>query len=63
MKFYLKPHPLIKTQHYLHVEWAQSRADEYLNFWKTNNNTTLDDVDCVELYNSQDAMIHDICSF
>ena len=61
--FCLKPHPLLKSQLYLHEQWGPNRTDEYFSFWENGDNTMLEEGEYVELFNSSDAMIHDSGSF
>jgi hypothetical protein len=59
----LKPHPLLKSMLYTHDEWGPNRTDEYFDFWKSSNNTMLEEGDYFDLFNSSDGMIHDSGSF
>jgi hypothetical protein len=58
-----KPHPMLKSNLYLHPSWGKKRTDQYYDFWSESNNTQLEEGDYAKLFQQSDAMIHDSGSF
>ena len=58
-----KPHPLLKVKLYGHKEWGRERGDYYYRQWEELENGQLESDDCVDLFNTSDAMILDSGSF
>ena len=58
-----KPHPRLLTELYAHPEWGKKRADAYYGQWVAGDNTQLETGECVDLFMTRDAMVHDSGSF
>lgn len=58
-----KPHPILQAKLYTHPDWGKSKTDDYYNFWKTQENTQLDEGEYLSLFSQSDAIIHDCGSF
>ena len=58
-----KPHPVLKSNLYLHSKWGKKRTDLYYQFWDENSNTQLEEGEYAALFQQSDAMIHDSGSF
>lgn len=58
-----KPHPLLKSKLYNHIDWGKEKTDRYYQFWSENSFTQLDDGEYFDLFASSDIMIHDSGSF
>lgn len=58
-----KPHPVLYGKLCKHAEWGEKRAREYFDFWKTGENTQLEESGYVDLFLQSDALIHDSGSF
>lgn len=58
-----KPHPMLKSNLYLHHEWGKERTNKYYLFWNECENTQLEEGDYVDLFVNSDAIIHDCGSF
>lgn len=57
--FYFKPHPLLKSRLYNHIDWGKEKTDKYYSSWGDNYISE----DYVDLFYASDAMIHDCGSF
>lgn len=58
-----KPHPILKSKLYRHVEWGIEKTDKYFEFWANRGNTQLELGEYADLFLESDAMIHDSGSF
>jgi hypothetical protein len=58
-----KPHPLLLSKLYKHPAWGKKRADQYYDFWKTQEFTQYNDGEYSQLFIESDAIIHDSASF
>jgi hypothetical protein len=58
-----KPHPILRSNLYLHSDWGRKKTDAYYDFWKEQPYTQLDEGDYYDLFLSSDAIIHDCSSF
>ena len=58
-----KPHPILKSNLYLHPKWGKKRTDLYYQLWAESSNTQLEEGGYTELFQQSDAMIHDSGSF
>lgn len=58
-----KPHPILKSKLYRHVEWGLEKTDKYFEFWASRENTQLELGEYADLFMESDAMIHDSGSF
>lgn len=63
VQFVFKPHPMLKSKLYRHIDWGIERTNEYYNFWDTHINTQLELGEYYDLFLHSDAMIHDSGSF
>lgn len=61
--FAFKPHPILKSKLYNHVNWGKSRTDNYYKKWDKGINTFLHDDNYTDLFNSSDGLIFDSASF
>jgi hypothetical protein len=58
-----KPHPILKSNLYLHPAWGKERTDKYYEFWASQEYTQLDEGEYDDLFVQSDAIIHDCSSF
>lgn len=63
VQFAFKPHPLLKPKLDAHKDWGKEKADEYYEFWESQENTQLENADYEDLFITSDALIHDCTSF
>ncbi len=63
IQFAFKPHPRLLTELYKHKDWGKEKADEYYNWWQSQENTQLETGSFIDLFKTSDAMIHDCSSF
>lgn len=58
-----KPHPILKSKLYNHIDWGKEKTDKYYNFWENNDFTQLEEGEYIDLFKNSDALIHDSASF
>ena len=58
-----KPHPILKSNLYLHPNWGKKRTDLYYQLWAEGTNSQLEEGEYNALFQQSDAMIHDSGSF
>ena len=58
-----KPHPILKSNLYLHPKWGKERTDLYYQLWAEGSNSQLEEGEYTALFQQSDAMIHDSGSF
>lgn len=58
-----KPHPILKSKLYAHLNWGKDKTDKYYNFWKNFGNSQIDEGEYIDLFKYSDAMILDSSSF
>lgn len=61
--FSFKPHPILKSKLYKHIEWGKEKTDEYYSRWKNISNGQLEEGEYLDLFLTSDAIIHDSGSF
>ena len=57
--FIFRPHPLLKTNLYNHLEWGKERTDKYYEELLSLPNVELSVGDYIEQFCKSDALIHD----
>ena len=63
VQFAFKPHPILKSKLYQHLQWGKEKTDTYYDFWQNSSNTQLDEGEYIALFKQSDAMIHDSGAF
>ncbi len=63
IQFAFKPHPRLLTELYKHKDWGEKKANEYYEWWRSQDNTQLETTGFIDLFKTSDAMIHDSVSF
>ncbi len=58
-----KPHPILLSNLYQHVNWGKEKADAYYKKWEEMTNGQVETGEYVDLMLTSDAMIHDSVSF
>lgn len=58
-----KPHPILKSKLYEHLDWGKDRTDKYYNIWNEIENGQLEEGEYIDLFKTSDAIIHDSGSF
>lgn len=59
--FIFKPHPVLFSR--LEKVWGREKTELYYGFWRTHENTQLQEGDYLALFKGSDALIHDCGSF
>lgn len=63
VQFAFKPHPILRSKLYNHIDWGKEKTDSFYSFWSNSNNTQYCDGEYTNLFINSDAMIHDCGSF
>jgi CDP-glycerol glycerophosphotransferase (TagB/SpsB family) len=58
-----KPHPLLRSNLYLHSDWGSEKTDGYYQKWRDLENGQLEEGEYIDLFLASDAMILDSGSF
>lgn len=58
-----KPHPILKSKLYGHLNWGKEKTDKYYEYWQNSSNTQFENGEYIELFKQSDCMIHDSGSF